>query len=123
MSQWTWVFSAGLTGLTFALVIILIARRGILSMRYTVGWLFVAGCLATSGLIGRLIQPLADALNVAPVIIVLTMATTALLAITVQLSISVSGLTKSARTLAQSNALLEQRVRELESRRVVAESD
>jgi hypothetical protein len=115
MSQWAVVILAALAGLAFAAAILLIARRGILSMRYTIGWLFVAACVAVGGLLGWLIDPLADALDVEPVMIVVAVAMMALLAITVQLSISVSGLTEASRTLAQSNALLEQRVHELEA--------
>jgi hypothetical protein len=116
MSQWAEVVLAALAGLAFAAVIILIARRGILSMRYTIGWLFVAACVAAGGLLGWLVDPIADALDVEPVAIVVAVAMMALLAITVQLSISVSGLTEASRTLAQSNALLEQRVHDLEAR-------
>lgn len=84
-------------------------------MRYTIGWLFVAACIATAGLLGWPIGPLADALNVDSVFIAMAMATAALLAIAVQLSISASGLTENVRTLAEAVALLEQRVIELES--------
>jgi hypothetical protein len=123
MSQWAVVILAALTGFAFAAAILLIARRGILSMRYTIGWLFVAACVAVGGLLGWLIDPIADALDVEPVAIVVAVAVMALLAITVQLSISVSGLTEASRTLAQSIALLEQRVRDLEAQKASTTTD
>jgi hypothetical protein len=92
-------------------------------MRYTIGWLFVAACLALGGLLGWLVEPIADFLGIEPIAIVVAVAMIALLAITVQLSISVSGLTAAARTLAQSSALLEQRVRELETSDSATEPD
>lgn len=123
MSQWAVVILAALAGFAFAGAILLIARRGILSMRYTIGWLFVAACVAVGGVLGWLIDPIADALDVEPVAIVVAVAVMALLAITVQLSISVSGLTEASRTLAQSIALLEQRVRDLEAQQASTTAD
>jgi hypothetical protein len=101
-------------GISFALLILLIARRGILSMRYTLGWFFVATCVVLGGLFGGLVSNIGDALNVDPAAVVLTGIMVGFLGITVQLSISVSGLTEAIRTLAESNAILEERVRRLE---------
>ena len=102
------------SGLLFAALIILIARRGILSMRYTLGWLFVAGVVIVGGVVSGLVEPVADALGVDPATLIVGCATVGLLGITVQLSITVSGLTELARTLAESHALLEERVHRLE---------
>lgn len=101
-------------GLLFAVVVVLIARRGILSMRYTLGWLFVAGCVVASALLGRLIKPIASALDLDPALLLLGFASLALLCLTVQLSITVSGLTERARTLAEAHAILSERVERLE---------
>lgn len=123
MSQWAEIVLSAVAGFALAATVLLIARRGVLSMRYTIGWLFVAACLALGGLLSWLAEPIADFLDVEPIAIVVAVAMIALLAITVQLSISVSGLTAAARTLAQSNALLEQRVRELETSDSTPEPD
>jgi len=104
-------------GVCLAAMVLVIARRGILSMRYTLGWLFVAACLVLGGLFGGVIDHVADALDVEPVAIVLTAVMVGFLGITVQLSISVSGLIELVRTLAESNALLEQRVAAIETAR------
>jgi hypothetical protein len=97
-------------GLVFLGGILLIARRGMLSMRYTLGWLFVGFVIVIGGLFSGLIDPVADAMGVEPVALVLASATFGLLGLTVQLSISVSGLTEIVRTLTESHALLEERV-------------
>ena len=99
-------------GLVFAGAVVLIARRGSLSMRYTLGWLFVAACVVASGLFGQLIKPAATALDLDPV--VLGFASVALLCLTVQLSITVSGLTELVRSLAEAHAILRERLDRLE---------
>ena len=107
-------------GLCLSVLVLLIARRGMLSMRYTLGWLFVAICLVVAGLFGGVVDNIADALDVEPVAIVFTAIMIGFLGIAVQLSISVSGLTEVVRTLAEANAILEQRVVALESSTVDA---
>jgi len=101
-------------GLMFAVAVVLIARRGILSMRYTVGWLFVAACVVAAGLLGRWIKPIASALDLDPALVLLGLASFSLLLLTVQLSITVSGLTERARTLAEAHAILKLRLERLE---------
>ena len=102
-----------LGGVAFAVVILVLARRGHLSMRYTLGWLFVGGCIMIGGLSTGLVGPLADFFGVSSTALVITVATIALLALTVQLSITVSGLLEQTRTLAEGVALLEQRIEQL----------
>jgi hypothetical protein len=101
-------------GAFFALLILVLARRGRLSMRYTLGWLFVAGCIMVAGLASGFVGPIADFLGISPGALVFATATTAMLALTVQLSITVSGLIEHTRTLAESVALLGERVRRLD---------
>ncbi len=101
-------------GLVFAGAVVLIARRGSLSMRYTLGWLFVAACVVASGLFGQLIKPAATALDLDPVVLLLGFASVALLCLTVQLSITVSGLTELVRSLAEAHAILRERLDRLE---------
>lgn len=104
-------------GVAFSVVILLIARRGNLSMRYTLGWLFVGGCIMIGGLSTGLVGPLADFIGVSSNALVITVAAIALLALTVQLSITVSGLLEQTRTLAEGTALLEQRIEQLSTER------
>ena len=99
------------------LVVLAMARRGRLSMRYTIGWIFVAFCVAIGGLFGGLVEPLANALDVDSAVLVAGVAATGLLALVVQLSISVSGLAETNRTLAESVALLQERLEAIEAAR------
>jgi hypothetical protein len=99
----------------FGTVVIIAARRRLLSIRYMVGWLFVVACLAVGGMFSGLITPIARALNVDPGTMVFAITTLAILLVALQLSITASGLTESVRSLAEANALLEERVRRLES--------
>lgn len=101
-------------GVAFGVVVVLIARRGSLSTRYMLGWLFVAACVVVGGLFSGLVDPVADLVGVSPEALVVSAVGAALLALTVQLSITVSGLTEIVRTLAESHALLEEQVRRLE---------
>lgn len=102
-------------GLAFSSLIVLLARRNHLSMRYTLGWLFVGGCIMVGGLSTGLVGPLADFIGVSSDALVITVATIALLALTVQLSITVSGLLEQTRTLAEGNALLAADIEQLRS--------
>jgi hypothetical protein len=110
-------------GIWFAVLIVFIARRGNLSMRYTLGWLFVATCVVLGGLFSGLVGWIGDTLDVEPAAVVLTGVMAGFLGITVQLSISVSGLTEAVRTLAELNAILEERICSIEMRIAQVEAD
>ena len=105
-----------LGGVLIMVVILRLARRGLLSTRYALGWLGV-GLLVTAaaatlpfvGNIGRLA-------NMTPTAVLLAMSSIILLAISVQLSISVSLLQERLRTTAEAQALLASRLEELEQR-------
>lgn len=107
----------GAVGVAFAFVVLFIARKGLISTRYALGWLFVAGCLTLGGLFAGVLDAVASWLGVASGSLVAALVAGALLAITVQLSITVSGLLEIVRTLAESIALLEERIRRLETAR------
>jgi low affinity Fe/Cu permease len=108
------VWLSPVAGVTFGLVILVLARRGLLSMRYTLGWLFVAACIIVGGLLSWMVEPVAKLLGISATALVLATATAALLGLTVQLSITVSGLLEYVRILAESHALLEERLLRLE---------
>lgn len=105
--RWEHIAAAAIGGAGFGVIILIIARRGILSMRYTLGWLFIAACIVLGGLLSGVIRRVAVALGIAPPAMIAAMAGTGLLAITVQLSITVSGLTERVRTLSENCAMLE----------------
>ena len=117
MNQLSQILLLATGGICFALMIVFLARRGRLSMRYTLGWLFVAGSVMLGGLFAGLIDPVASWLGVSSSTVIIGLVTVTLLAITVQLSITVSGLTEQVRTLAEGQAILEERIRHVGLRR------
>lgn len=94
-----------LLNVIFASVVYLLARRQALTFRYAVGWLALFGLGALSGLLVPLSAPLAELLGVTPGVVVSAVGVLALLAICVQLSISISGLQEQVRVLAEELAL------------------
>jgi hypothetical protein len=101
--------------LTLAVLSVALLRRGDLTMRYALGWIFVATCVFLGGVFGELVEPIASALSLSPREFAMTAAGCALLAIGVQLSITVSGLIGQDRELAESIALLHARIELIES--------
>jgi uncharacterized protein DUF2304 len=96
--------------------VVWLTRRGLLSLRYGLGWIAVAGLvLASSALLG-LVGAVARSLHVTPTGLLLGASSSFLLLLALQLSISVSGLQDAVRDLSESNALLEQRIQESEQR-------
>ena len=87
-------------------------------MRYALGWIFVAVCIAIGDLFGGLVTPVADVLDIHSTVLIVGVAAGGFLALTVQLSISVSGLTETNRALAESIAILQARIEALETKRV-----
>ena len=104
-----WVAALAGSGV-IAVIVLALARRGWLSMRYTVGWLVVAICVFVAGVGAGLASPLADALDTEPVYVIIAGGILALLLILLQLSVSASGLIESVRVLAEKVALLEERL-------------
>lgn len=93
------------TSLAIGGLVLLLARRQRLSFRYAVGWLLFVCLGAISSLLLPAVQPIASALGVTPGVVVSSFAVIALLAICIQLSISISGLQEHVRTLAEELAL------------------
>ena len=103
-----------LGSVAIVLVILRLARYRLLTTRYTLGWLGIGtlGGLAavTMPFVGR-VGKLA---NITPTAVLLMISSLLLLAISIQLSISVSLLQERLRTTAEAHALLARRVRDLE---------
>jgi hypothetical protein len=102
-------------GLLFALTIAFLARQRLLSLRYTLGWFFVAVSIIGAGALSDLIRPLARDLGVRPIELLLGISLVIMLLIAVQLSISASGQVEMIRDISEESALLDERVRRLES--------
>jgi uncharacterized protein DUF2304 len=89
-----------------------LTRRGLLSLRYGLGWLGVATVIAGASVVLGLVPPIARALHMTPTGFLLASVSAFMLLLCLQLSISLSGLQQSVRDLSEANALLEARLQE-----------
>lgn len=95
----------GSLSLALMVVVFLLAQKQRVSFRYAAGWVIFFGVGLLSGLVVPLVAPLAESLSLAPISIVVGSAVLALLAICVQLTVSISGLQNQVRQLAEKIAL------------------
>lgn len=100
----------GLGGFFCGALILALARRQLITLRYTIAWLSIAAIGVLGAFLTRLVAPIADGFGMSPTGVLLASSTLVLLAITLQLSISVSGLRADLQTLAESHALLAERL-------------
>src|SRR3954463_13737698 len=104
------ILAAG--GFALAGVIVWLVRHRLLTTRYALGGLVIALVVVLSGGFSGLVSEGGDLAGMTPTGVLLGIATVVLVAIAIQLSISVSGLQAQVRDLAESNALLEARLLE-----------
>jgi hypothetical protein len=95
----------GSLSLALMVGVFLLAQKQKISFRYAVGWIVLLCVGLLGGIVVPLAAPLADLLNLAPISIVVGSAVLALLAICVQLTVSISGLQSQVRQLAEKIAL------------------
>ena len=81
------------------------ARKQKISFRYSVGWLTLFGFMALGGLAIPKIEKIADQFEVSPSALITAISLFLLLALCVQLSISISGLQRQLRKLNEDVAL------------------
>jgi uncharacterized membrane protein YfcA len=103
---------ATIAGVSLAMSVYVLARRRRLSFRYTVGWLVLCLVGITAGASVPIVQPLADKLKVTPAALLSLGAVVLLLAICLQLSISISGMQEQIRRLTESAAETKLRLEE-----------
>jgi hypothetical protein len=103
-----------LGGGLIVLVILGLARRRLLTTRYALGWLAVGAFVALAALSIPFVGRLGKVANITPTAVLLMISSVLLLAISIELSISVSLLQERLRTTAEAHALLALRVHELE---------
>jgi len=101
-------------GVGMFLVVFELSRRGLLSLRYALGWMGVSALLVIAGIILGLVGGLSDSLPFTPTGLLSAVGLAFVLMITLQLSISLSGHQEAIRQLSEANALLEERVDRLE---------
>jgi Zn-dependent protease with chaperone function len=103
-----------LGGIGMFLVVFELSRRGLLSLRYALGWMGVSVLLVGAGVLLVLIGGLSESLPFTPTGLLAAVGLAFVLLITLQLSISLSGQQEAIRQLSEANALLEERVSNLE---------
>lgn len=91
--------------LVFTISILYLARHQRISFRYTIGWLALCVISAFTGLLIPLIKPLATRLQLDAFALIGACAIIILLALCIQLSISISGIQKQLQQLNEDLAL------------------
>ena len=103
-----------LGGVVIVFVILALTRRRLLTTRYTLGWLAVGAFVGLAAVTLPFVGRLGKVANITPTAVLLMISSVLLLAISIQLSISVSLLQERLRTTAEAHALLARRVSDLE---------
>jgi Uncharacterized conserved protein (DUF2304) len=103
-------------GVLVAIAAVTLARRRLITLRYALGWLAIAVVTLVGAAAAPLVTPLAELFSMTATGVLLAGATALLVAIAIQLSISVSGLQAQVRELAEAHALLASRLDEFETR-------
>ena len=104
-----------LGAVVFLVVILWLLKKGRLTVRYSIIWLMAGGALLVFAVFPYIVLVLRDWLNIEiPVNVIFTLVLAFVLLLLLSLSTIVSGFAEKLKRLAQENALLEKRVRELE---------
>ena len=104
-----------LGAVVFLVVILWLLKKGRLTVRYSIIWLMAGGALLVFAVFPYIVLVLRDWLNMEmPVNVIFTLVLAFVLLLLLSLSTLVSGFAEKLKRLAQENALLEKRVRELE---------
>ena len=98
-------FEIAAIALIFTASILYLARTNRISFRYTIGWLTLCVVSAFTGLLIPLIKPLATKLQLDAFALIGACAIIILLALCIQLSISISGMQKQLQQLNEDLAL------------------
>jgi hypothetical protein len=112
-----------LGGLGLLVAVFLLARRGLLSLRYALGWMAVSLLLLGAALLLVLIGGISHSLPITPTGLLAGVGLAFLLAVCLQLSISLSGQQDAIRELSEANALLAERVQRFEDPSRPAQQD
>jgi hypothetical protein len=104
------VVIASLFGIGFIGVIRHLSRRGLLSIRYTLGWLLIGALALLYPLLLVVSREVSDFIHVQPAAILLGLPLIIVGLVCIQLSISVSGLIEQVRTLIETVAILRSRL-------------
>jgi hypothetical protein len=101
-------------GVAMFAVVFALSHRQMLSLRYALGWMSVSALLVISAIVLALVGGISESLPITPTGLLAAIGLAFVLAITLQLSISLSGHQDAIRQLSEANALLEERLARLE---------
>lgn len=117
MSQQTvQLIEIAILAIGFMFGIVSLARRRLISFRYTVGWLALGSVALMAGLLIPLLGPIARVFRVGELTMIAVVAVVVLLVVCVQLSISISGLQSQVQRLSEVVAILQVREEESDDR-------
>ena len=97
----------------FAVAVVALSRKGRISFRYTMGWLSLSALGAFGGLSLPVIEPLSRKFQLDAFSLVGALSIIVLLALCIQLSISISGLQSQLRKLNESFAIQQKELDDL----------
>jgi len=100
------ILIAAIAGVLLILIVIRLSRLGKLSFRYTMGWIGVASIGVLAGLFIPATTPIAEGLGLSAAALLGLAALIFVTVIAIQLSISISGLQRQVRDLAEEIARL-----------------
>lgn len=109
-------FAAAIGGGALFLVVFGLSRRGLLSLRYALGWMAVCVLLLTATIVLAVAGGISDSLPLTPTGLIAAVGLGFLTLVALQLSISLSGHQEAIRELSETNALLEERLARVEKR-------
>jgi hypothetical protein len=112
-----------LGGLGLLTGVFLLARRGLLSLRYALGWMAVSVLVVVAALLLVLIGGISNSLPLTPTGLLASVGLAFVLVISLQLSISLSGQQEAIRELSEANALLGERLQRIEGNSSSAEEE
>ena len=104
------ILEVAIIAVLMGIFILSIARRQLISFRYTIGWLGLCAVTLIGALLVPVVEPVARFLKVDPFTVVGGSAFLILLAICIQLSISISGLQRQLHDVNEVVALLRDKV-------------
>jgi hypothetical protein len=106
-------------GAVIFIITAVLARRQMMSLRFTILWVFIAVSGMVGALLTPLVEPVSELFGMSPTGLLLAGASLILLTITMLLSVSVSGLQSELRDVAEAHALLARELDEVaETRRI-----
>jgi len=100
---------AAAVGITILIIVVKLARKRKLSLRYTIGWLALSFTGLLAGLFVPIVEPLAQLLNLSAAALLGLFASVLCMAIALQLSVSISKLQRENETLSEHLARLNQK--------------